>query len=135
MLKIKFFSLLILLVLFSGLHGQSDASLVEAEVTATFAVKLGKTAPVHTLTPMKGADLEKKSAYKKRYKGRTIPNFLGRDVKANAWKDALPQGADPVHQGAIKSAGSVEVIPTVNVNGMQTGAAGNPSPPDPEPPV
>ena len=132
MLKIKFFSLLVLLMLFSGLYGQSDASLVQAEVTATFAVKLGKTAPVHTLAPMKSADLEKKSAYKKRYKGRTIPNFLGRDIKANAWKDALPQGADPVHQGAVKSAGSVEVIPTVNVNGMQTGAAGNPSPPDPD---
>jgi hypothetical protein len=132
MLKPKLLSFFCFLLFFSVLNGQTSSKQIQAEVSKTYAVKLGKTAPISTLVPMKSADLEKKSAYKKRYKGRTIPNFLGRDIKANAWKDALPQGYDPVHQGIVKSAGSTEVIPNVNINGMQTGAAGNPSPPDPD---
>ena len=132
MYKLKYYSLLIMSLWLVSLNGQTSSKVINAEVSSTFAIKLGTTAPIHTMVPMPGADLDKKDAYKKRYKGRTIPNFLGREIKANSRKDALPQGYDPVHQGIVKSATSTEVLPTVNVNGMQTGAAGNPSPPDPD---
>jgi len=132
MRQIKLFIIVCLCYVMSSIQAQNNSQVIEVESSSTFAVKLGKTAPVRTLAKQNGVDLAKKDAYKKRFKAKTIPNFNGRGIPANSIKGAQPLGMDPVRQAEVKSASNFIVEPFINVDGMQTGAAGNPSPPDPD---
>ncbi len=132
MRQIKLFIIVCLCFVMSSIQAQNNSQVIKVESSSTFAVKLGKTAPVRNLAKQNGVDLAKKDAYKKRFKAKTIPNFNGRGIPANSIKDAQPLGMDPVRQTEVKSASNFIVEPFINVDGMQTGAAGNPSPPDPD---
>ena len=132
MFKLKSLFIMLVLLAASGIQAQNSKEVVSVESSESFAIKLGKTEAVRDLVAKKGVNLEKKGEYKKRFKAKTIPNFYGRGTSANSVQGASPKGYDAVHQGSIKASSSFMIEPKVNVEGMESGAAGQPSPPDPD---
>jgi len=107
-------------------YGPSIKEAVNCEVSVTYAEKIGTTPPVYMLAPVGQMAPEKRAANKSRRK--QVPNFYGRGDRMPEQPNALPMGEDKLRQKSIKKSLAFEVIPDVNMDGINSG---NGTPPDP----
>ena len=82
----------------------------EIGVSVTHAKLLGKTPPIRDLQNAPITDPDKKARDRK-FRGKTIPNFNGRETPAQHVPGALPIGADPVRQMSFNHSSSIPVEP------------------------
>lgn len=108
-------------LLLCGVIQAQESRSIPTEAMASFAVKLGTTAPVRELQLRQDRSIDKK----KFYKSRIIPprNFIGRYDSRVINQRAQSLKADPLRQRNILKSRGIPVEPLVNKDGLASGAS------------
>ena len=96
----------------TGLHAQQYFTAEESH-----AVKLGRTKPLYDLISIAPTDTTKLKA-RKSNKPYYVPNFGGRRHQDFHVESALPKGADPLYNPQHSRMPGNEILPKVNVEGI-----------------
>ncbi len=113
------------LIIFSfTLYSQSTS------VAVSSARLLGKTQPLHTITPKVASTSSELKSKAKRYKPKVVPNFKDNQVMPTPFANvAQPQNGDPLRQ-LFNEKDLNPIEPLLNIEGMDEADSGVP-PPDP----
>lgn len=111
--KLLFILPIILLLQITSAHSQKFFT-----AEKSYAVKLGRTKPLHDLIPMAPTD-SLKLKIRKSNKPKYVPNFGGRRHLDFHLPSALPQGPDPLYvPGQMRSLEN-EILPVLNFEGIK----------------
>ena len=105
----------------------AQATSIPAEISTTYATKIGVTPELRDLVEMPGLSPEKKKLRKRQKK--TVTNFIGRGHTVATNPNAKPKYGDPVRQYGSSHSPSTAIEPLINIDGM-AGDIGA-TPPDP----
>jgi hypothetical protein len=97
-------------------NAQTTSQVEDIEVSVTYAEYLGKTPPIRNLVPMANTGEEKLS--RKKENMEAPENFMGRGKYKSSKTDALPIGPDPLRQTTQDPSRQFEVLPLVNIQGI-----------------